>query len=373
MEDNKKIEIKLCDGVNIGALGNPTVFSPERGTMIIDSETHLFLLQLLEAGSLFYKHLNTDTLESFLLLESSGILKINNQNEKLHVSTQIYYPSITDLVLRRDIKCFSSLLHRIASILIHFWGGWFVNIGVILDVLILIYWLLFFKTDISLVWIKHIYICLLILIPVSTVRLVLHEAGHFTAALTCGVSPSAGLGIYYTGPVAYVDLTPLDTQSKRIRLFADLAGISLDGYVIAFLSIIAFVLNSQFLYSIVVLISMACFSSFRLTEKSDVYWFIRDIMDARSITATWGTPVKFYRSWQTQPEARKFLSTLLLVYIILGFFTIVAFVRWTLGLYNSISNLYYSDFIPALSVGIIFLLWFLFLLIYTSRKRVIKL
>ena len=48
MNKNDNEMYTLSDGVKIGNIGNPIVYSPLHGSVIVDENTHLFLLNLSE-------------------------------------------------------------------------------------------------------------------------------------------------------------------------------------------------------------------------------------------------------------------------------------------------------------------------------------
>jgi hypothetical protein len=220
-----------------------------------------------------------------------------------------YELSITDLVIKKEFLFLTKLLNYIGRYILKIFNTYFVSIGVLLNILCAIFWVFIFSTNgISQIWTSQTIMFLILSCPIFFVRLLFHEAGHYAGALVCNVQPNAGFGIYYNSPVAYVDLTPLDTESKKSRILVDFAGISMDGYLLLILTVISFFVKNDLLYSIIVSLAMACLVSWNLSEKSDIYWALRDLMDARSITATWATPKLYIKRFRCKNNFAAFLG-----------------------------------------------------------------
>lgn len=99
------------------------------------------------------------------------------------------------------------------------------------------------------------------------VRLLLHESGHYAVAAQCGNQPPVGYGLYLTGPSLYVNLSQLEPEPVSIRLRGDLAGLAIDGYVIAVLTAV-YLWHPDGLAAIVLLsLCTVAVGSLRPTEK----------------------------------------------------------------------------------------------------------
>lgn len=363
----------LSDGVKIGNIGNPIVYSPLHGSVIVDENTHLFLLNLSENHDICIDTSDFETQESLQLLLSYGIIiRIDptlTNNDNYNIAE--YEPSIADLVIKKEFFFLTKLLNYIGRCLSNIFNTFFVSVGIIVNVLCTTFWVFIFSmNDVAQIWTSQTIMFLILFFPIFFARLLLHEAGHYASALVCNIQPNAGFGIYYNGPVAYVDLTPLDTESKKSRILADFAGISMDGYLLLILAIISFFVKNDFLYSIDVGIAMACFASWHLSEKSDLYWALRDLMDARSITATWATPKLYIKTLKNNKKGRKFLILLLFAYIIIFTVSFIVFFRWIYSILDVAKEKSISDLLPA----IVFLLLFMTVSLYTFiiSKRIKK-
>ncbi|WP_068165719.1 hypothetical protein [Rhodococcus phenolicus] len=113
----------------------------------------------------------------------------------------------------------------------------------------------------------------------SAIAMMLHEAAHVAATRHAGYPVvRAGLGIYLTRIVCFVDLSALDQAAPSQRRHADLAGMATDSalmVVVWFLGGMR-ILPSDFAALVAVGYISSLLFSLNPWAKSDAYWLLRD-------------------------------------------------------------------------------------------------
>ncbi|MFC9872654.1 zinc metalloprotease [Nocardia salmonicida] len=157
----------------------------------------------------------------------------------------------------------------------------------------------------------------------------LHEAGHYAVARRLGHRPVVGVGLYLSGPVFYIDLSAIESASRRDRMRSALAGPAVDGYVLSLLGICNLAIASPILVVAILIGSSAAVLALRPSDKSDGYWAIRDWFGARRIAATWANPAAFVRVFRSGSRAeRRFVAVLAACYVATGTVITLNLVRW---------------------------------------------
>lgn len=323
------ITIALAEGASVGASGNCVAHSPSAGTFSVDDTTRCLLEDLARHGSRNLAAADDDTMQSLLLLKQKGLVVFGGY-DTTGTAHSAYLPSVTDLVVRKPSRTVERIFHIIATPLTPLVSTVGVCIGTVLTLSWLIYWMVFAVPAAQLyAAITTSPLVLLALIAAAcAVKLLLHEVGHYAAATTVGIRPTVGFGLYFTGPVAYVDLSPLDTRPTAVRIRADLGGVAIDGYVLTILSATAIHLVNNILTAVVVAITAATFGSFNLTEKSDLYWVLRDRFSGRAVTECWDRPLTLVKRYRRDRSSQRFVRVLLTVYAALFLLQLTAFIRW---------------------------------------------
>lgn len=365
MKKTNHSRYNLSKGVTIGALGNPIVYTPSRGSLIIDEDTHHFLLQVDQQLDANINISDDETHRSLLFLMEYGILEkstIEGSTEP-NQSITTYKPSLTDLNIKKNFNFFTKILNVIGGIVSKVFNISFLSIGVVLCIVNIIFWLVFSSAnnDVILLWVLHPIIFITTVIPIAFINILFHEAGHYAGALVCGIKPKAGLGLYFNGPVAYVDLTPLDTAPKKNRVMADLAGIAMDGYSLMTIGILSLLFHSNLLKAFAVSIAMACLSSLFLSAKSDFYWALKDIFDGRSVTATWATPKLLFNTLKNETQGRRFVIILIASYAIIMTCYFLIFFQWLFDIYHVIVKISPLQLLPAMVSFLLFTVVLLYL------------
>lgn len=323
------ITVALADGASVGAANNCVAHAPNAGTFAVDGTTRCLLESLARHGPRQLEEVDDDTRRSLQLLVHSGLIVFVERDAARPIAGG-YRPSVTDLVVRRPSRITGRIFDALATPLAPLVSHIGVGIGTVLTAGWLIYWIAIAVPAAQLyaAITTSPIVLLAVIVGSCTIKLLLHEVGHFTVATSVGVRPAVGFGLYFTGPVAYVDLSPLDTRPTGIRIRADLGGVAIDGYVLTVLGVTALCLDKNILTAVAVATAAATFGSFNLTEKSDLYWVLRDRFSGRAVAECWDRPIPLMRRYRRDRSAQRFVRVLVGVYAVLLVFQMVALIRW---------------------------------------------
>lgn len=229
------------------------------------------------------------------MLVKYGIVQAAVEGNALNQGTpSTYLPELADLVIKREGKLLGIIVHnasRLVPTLVTAPGivcG--LSLGLISAAAIVIHD--DFPTGVG-AWVNHPIMTAAIFAVLALGRLLLHEAGHYAVAVSeTSHRPKVGWGIYLTGPVLYVDMSSLDTASRPTRLRGDLAGLAVDGYIMAAWALASLLWSSPPAVFEAIGLSMVALvaSSLNPIVKSDINWVLRDYFGARCVTAAWGRP-----------------------------------------------------------------------------------
>ena len=127
-------------------------------------------------------------------------------------------------------------------------------------------------------------------VAAAVVSTLWHEAGHVAACMRAGRRVTrAGIGIYVTRVVFFVDLACLTGAPRRDRVHADLAGIANDVLVLLLLQ--GLIRTGAIAAEAGDIVLAAFFGGMMFTLnpwlKSDGYWFLRDLYDCDFDPAVW--------------------------------------------------------------------------------------
>ncbi|MFV9452357.1 hypothetical protein ACNJ7E_02635 [Rhodococcus sp. NM-2] len=314
---------------------------PTHGSFALDPNTHRFLLNASSEGGarVDLDECSPDTVESIQKLHSAGIVTTDHDgvNQTAHAE---YIPALTDLVVRRRSVAFEAVVAAIGGAISRVAIPLIIYAAVALLIALAVFWT-FIEAPSELVigiFANHPFTFIALVVAVGTVRVVLHEAGHYGVAHRHGVQPTVGLGVYFTGPVAYVNLSPLDTHRRSIRLSADVGGLAVDGILLATATGLWCLTGSPLFSVVSVLLSALALTSFSPLEKSDAYWFVRDLFDARAVSASWDRPLTLLREVRNPTVQGNFARILLFVYGLSLVVGIAAVVRWAPGVIDAVEN-----------------------------------
>lgn len=347
------LRVRLAEGVAIGEPGNPTVYVPDRGTFILDDTTHTYLLKLAPSdGPRAIASQDRKTIASLARLSNAGIIEAEGL-EHPPAPQSAYSKTLADLQVKKTSRLLTAILRGIASAMS--WGmtAFVASVLTLVMVGASLAWLVDGPAElVARTWITSPIVCLAAVAAAQSIRLILHEAGHLAAAKRAGVRASAGVGIYITGPVMYVDLSALDTQSLRRRLAGDLGGTAVDGAILATLLGSFLVAQNGVMACVLASLSGAALASLHPMTKSDGYWALRDLFNARALPATWASPKSLWRAARPRsPLARGsvlFSRVLIAIYLAFGLTTIAVAPRWGLAFWKAIQD---ADAVSLLLAG----------------------
>lgn len=174
---------------------------------------------------------------------------------------------------------------------------------------------------------------IVITLVISAIAMVVHEAAHASAARRAGYPiPRAGVGIYITHIVCFVDLTSLAQAPRRHRRHVDLAGMAADSlllvivWVLGVLSILHTAVVQLFAVSFVA----SLLFSLNPWSKSDFYWYLRDSHDSPQFDpANWLLQPWQYLRRALLPGQRTADHALLRAHVLTGCIWIAASLTWT--------------------------------------------
>lgn len=331
--------ISLSPGVRVGFNGNPVVLVPGRDPLVVDADTHDFLLRVANEDASVPALVmdDYDTARSVQLLVDHGVLE--GESADRTIRHQTYAPSLSDLYFRRDSHLLQQLFAGVAAAtgrLVASTASVGSGLAMLLAASAFVIWT-FPVTSTMTTVLDSPGTAIMLVFAAQAVRLLLHESGHYAVAAQCGDRPRVGLGLYVAGPSLYVNLSHLESERVSTRLRGDLAGLAVDGYLIAILTL-AYLWHPHGLAAIVLLsLCTVALSSLRPTEKSDGYWALRDAMGARAVSATWATPRALLTALRAQEAAvRRFARALVAIYIAFGVVALCSLPRWLFGTYRAV-------------------------------------
>ena len=323
------VAVALNDGVRVGPPSNPVVLAPGRPPRVVEEQTRRFLAELAEQGVLDAGD-DEDTATSLQLLVDCGFVTAEGVTPNAGALEAAYTPTLTDLTLKLSVPA----LRRIVSVLSFLVWPATTMPGVVIGLALLcvstVYVTLIAPVSASISpLIDHPAVTMVALFVWNLLRALPHEAGHFSVARRAGFTPDAGMGLYLYGPVFYVDLTCVELEPKQVRVRADLAGVSVDGWVCGALLVVAVVIREPWLYTLLLSDCAVALANLRPTEKYDGFWALRDIFDARGMSATWASPrrlLEFMRNGS--PAEKRFSVALVGIYAFVAAWVIAATPRW---------------------------------------------
>lgn len=328
----------LRKGVRLGTEDNPVVTVPGVGTLVVDPATMTFL-RAVAAGDHPVLASDAATCESMARLAGAGILEPIQGEEVSTEPPPCYRPAITDLVIRRNHGALGTAVRLISHVVAPATTVVGVGVGLILLFVGAAYATFLMPVRHTLGGLANEPLAALAaLVGWHALRAVAHEGGHFAVARRAGERPPVGFGLYLWGPVLFVDLSCLDTAARGIRLRADLAGASVDGWLVAALTGISLT-SPNGLVGVLLISSCAVgLANLRPTEKFDGYWALRDALNARAMAATWGTPRGMLEAARGSDRAgRRFARLLLLAYLVGVLWMVAAAPRWFAGILDAFS------------------------------------
>lgn len=334
------------------------VLAPGRSPRVVDEHTRQFLSALAEQGVL-NAGVDEDTAQSLQLLVDCGFVTVEGIVPNDDTREGSYTPTLTDLTLKRSVPALRRVLSIVSILVLPATNAPGVVIGLALLAVSTLYVTLIAPVSASMSpLIDHPAVMMLALFGWNLLMAVPHEAGHFAVARRAGFAPNAGFGLYLYGPVLYVDLTCLELESKWVRVRADLAGVSVDGWACGVLLVVAWITGEPWLHTLLLSSCMVALANLRPTEKYDGFWALRDILDARGMSATWASPrrlMDFMRNGS--PSEKRFSWTLVGIYAIMASWLGVAAPRWVQEGYSELTQrpitVLFASFIALAYAGVI--------------------
>ncbi|MGO4858938.1 hypothetical protein [Arthrobacter sp. 2MCAF14] len=320
---------------------------------MVDIETHQFLLRSIN-GNLTDAGVDVETSASLEKLRSVGILQGGTHLQQ-HKGDANYSADFTDLTARHNSKLLRAVVRVVGQRLSPVLPPPVVALGVVLLLLEFILWVATASVSAVAGALLDTPLLLFSLVFVlQAVQLVLHEAGHYAIAWRAGYDPDVGVGLYFTGPVAYVDLSPLDVASKKVRLTADMAGLSIDGYFVAAVTVAYWITGLPVLAATSVILASVSMASFEPAAKSDGYWALRDLFNGRATSATWSRPRQLMRAAWRRDDGGRFARALLAVYGLFAVIGLCAAPRWISGVAAKIAAADWVELLFPALVSVVF-------------------
>lgn len=125
-----------------------------------------------------------------------------------------------------------------------------------------------------------------------------HEFGHVSASMKYGIKPGdIGIGMYFTMPVLYSDVSNTWQLIRKQRTVVDFGGIYFESIITALLGLVGIIWNNQTIYTIASLNCLAIFYNFNPFIKMDGYWAFSDITGIPNLHEKFGDFLEsiFYR------------------------------------------------------------------------------
>ncbi|MEO5316312.1 hypothetical protein PV772_19705 [Pseudarthrobacter sp. CC12] len=323
----------LREGVRLGTEDNPVVTVPEApAPLIVDAGTLNFLLELQRGAQ---PNISDDPVsqESIRLLAKMGIIESTGRSIETTEAASRYGTTITDLVIKRPSPWIGAVVRSIAVVTrpLTSWAG--VLTGLLLLMITSVYSTLIMPVQPTVDFVSDNALgFILTAIVWQMLRGAAHESGHYAVARATGQDPPVGMGLYLYGPVLYVDLTCLDTQTRSIRIRADLAGAAIDGWVTAGLTGLYLATSDSTTAALLLTSCAVALSNLRPTDKYDGFWALRDLLEARPMSATWAAPRKLLKAVHSQRAAdRRFARTLIALYAVAIIWFAISAPRWLAG------------------------------------------
>lgn len=325
------VAVALNDGVRVGPPSNPVVLAPGHPPRVVDEHTRKFLTALAQQGVLDAAD-DEDTAISLQLLVDCGFVTVVGVAPKAGGVEAAYTPTVTDLTLKWSVPALRRIV-RLLSLLVGpatSWGGLLIGLALLGVSTVYVTLVAPVSSSISPL-IDRPAVTMAALFLWNVLRALPHEAGHLAVARQAGYVPDAGVGLYLYGPVLYVDLSCLELEPKQVRVRADLAGAAVDGWVCGVLLIVAVFTGEPWLHTLLLSDCAIALANLRPTEKYDGFWALRDMFDARGMSATWASPrrlLEFVRSGS--PAEKRFSRALVGIYALAAMWVIAVAPRWVL-------------------------------------------
>lgn len=318
--------VSLRDGVRVGKGRNSVVHVPGRGSFAVDGDTLAFLHSLpCRGASLDLLLCAAESRLSLAKLSSYGILHVEGLDLALAPAEHRYRPEAADLIVRRGSRILASVVRSLGKFTRAAASAGVLPVGLALGLVGTVSTFIRVGPDSLLrAWYNEPLTSLGLLAAILFVRTLMHESGHFGTAEQLGARPCVGAGIYFTGPVLYVEMSEVDTLGRWKRIRADLAGLSVDGLLLCITIVLGetWRRGSLLVDVLQVELAMVYLASLNPVVKSDLNWALRDFFEARSVTAAWGRPGKLIAIARADdpsgPRAYARLTLLLYAVYLLG-------------------------------------------------------
>lgn len=330
--------LALRDGVRLGTRDNPVVIIPGAAPLIVDTATLDFLLELQRGRRPFIGD-DSASQESITLLVNIGILQSSSWPAETRGAAASYEATLTDLVIKRPSPWIGTAVLGIAVVMkpLTSWTG--VLAGLLLLLVTSVYSTMLMPVQPTVdTLFGNSWGLMLIVIVWQLLRGAAHESGHFAVARGAGQNPPVGIGLYLYGPVLYVDLTCLETESRSVRIRADLAGAGIDGWLAGVLAGIYSVSRDGTIAALLLATCIVGLTNLRPTDKYDGYWALRDFLKARPMSATWAAPRELLCVARGQPGSdRRFARVLIILYAAGTAWFVISSPRWLVGSINAVT------------------------------------
>jgi CRP-like cAMP-binding protein len=129
----------------------------------------------------------------------------------------------------------------------------------------------------------NFWLFLILLIPVSTFTILLHEAGHAFTAKKFGYKVQRlGIGLFFLTPIVFADVSELWLADQLPRISVDIAGMIVDLLVAGTFALFTLLVNHQtaiYLWLFSLLIFYNAFKNLNCIQEYDGYFLLNDILD----------------------------------------------------------------------------------------------
>lgn len=348
--------LRLASGVALGSAGNYIAVVPGKGSFVIDPDTHRFLTDV-HAGKNPSLDNRQETVASIARLRRVGILDGGPDALQEVSDGDTYTGAFTDLLARRESKTLGKVISWVGVMLSSVMHPIVVVAGTFALLVQFVYWIAAAPVDvIADVWLNAPLQLFAVLFLAQSVRLLLHESGHYAVARRAGREPEVGVGMYFTGPVIFVDLTPLDVTDRKTRLTADMAGLAMDGFFVTLFTASYLATQVPLLAAVSVTLASVAMASMYPTVKSDGYWAMRDLLNGRAVSYTWASPLKLLSSCRRTDPAGRFARYLVLTYAVSTIWTLCVAPRWVTGVITSVQESGWQSLLLPAAISLVFLL-----------------
>ncbi|WP_137876367.1 hypothetical protein [Rhodococcus sp. Q] len=173
----------------------------------------------------------------------------------------------------------------------------------------------------------------------TVLAMVLHEAAHVAAARGSGCRvPRAGVGIYVTSIVCFVDLSTLTDTTPARRRHVDIAGMTADSLLLIAIWVLGLVHIVSVDFAALVAISHISGLLFTLNPwiKSDGYWLLRDSFPRPTFDpSNWLLQPRCYAARILRPSSPSGDTRLLRTHFVAGVAWLVVTILWTITVFVS--------------------------------------